>query len=106
LAQQRLYASNAQRQAAYRERCRLQREREAARRGLPPLPAVPAMPGTARWQAALRQVQALLDCVAEEMQDYHDQRSERWQDAERAQDLRQRIHAVQTAADALQEALL
>lgn len=95
------YPNQAARQAAYRARCQ-QAAREAAKqRGLPPLPALPAMPGTARWNAALTLAQRLVEEVGEQMQDYFDERSEAWQDSDRAQDFTARLQAVEDAREAL-----
>ena len=56
----RRYASPAERQAAYRRRQTETRRMEQKAKGLPPLPAVAAIPGHARWQALLRQAGLLL----------------------------------------------
>jgi hypothetical protein len=95
------YPNQAARQAAYRAR-REQATREAAKqRGLPPLPALPAMPGTARWNAALTLALRLVEEVSEQMQDYFDERSQPWQDSDRAQDFTTRLDNVEAAREAL-----
>jgi hypothetical protein len=77
--QYRRYKSNAERQAAYRVRQAMERRREFADKGLPPLPKIATMPGAARWNAAVDRCIELLDMVREEMIEYYDERSETWQ---------------------------
>src|SRR5579863_460722 len=43
------------------------------------------MPGHARWTAMIAQAQTLLSQASDEMQSYHDDRSEQWQDGPRAE---------------------
>ena len=71
--------SNAQRQAAYRKRQELARQIERQQKGLPPLSAIPTMPGTRRWTHMLEQARILVDTVKQEREDYYDERSEAWQ---------------------------
>jgi len=97
------YASHAARQAAYRLRCRQARANEQAQRGLPALPSVPTLPGTARWQAALSSAQLLLETVQAEMQAYFDERSEAWQEGERGQQFMGRQEALEAALSSLEE---
>lgn len=95
------YKNQAARQAAYRAR-QEQAARDAAKqRGLPPLPALPAMPGTARWNAALTLALRLVEEVGEQMQTYFDERSQTWQDSDRAQDFTTRQEDVEAAREAL-----
>jgi hypothetical protein len=95
------YKNQAARQAAYRAR-QGQAAREAAKqRGLPPLPALPAMPGTARWKAALTLALRLVEEVGEQMQSYFDERSQTWQESERAQDFTVRVQAIEEVREAL-----
>lgn len=85
MPQHRRYSTNATRQAAYRTRQQTLRAVERRERGLPPLPTIPAVPGSARWKAALVIASGLLSTVSSEMQDYYDARSERWQESERGE---------------------
>lgn len=95
------YPDPAARQAAYRAR-REQAAREAAKqRGLPPLPALPSMPGTARWNAALTLAHRLVEEVGQQMQTYFDERSLAWQEGDRAQDFTARLEAIEEAREAL-----
>jgi hypothetical protein len=86
----------AARQAAYRARQAEARERERAEKGIPSAPAVATMPGTARWAALLEQARAALVTVQEEMQAYHDDRSEAWQEGERGAAMQEQIDALET----------
>jgi hypothetical protein len=67
------------------------------------LPAVPTIPGNARWRAAIEQAYTLLEQTANEMQNYHDDRSEQWQESERASELLERIEALEDFVAQLQD---
>jgi hypothetical protein len=49
------------------------------------------------------QAQTLLTAVQNEMQSYHDDRSEKWQDSDRADDFRDRIESLSDIEQALTE---
>ena len=102
----RLYASHAQRQAAYRKRKADAHKEELRARGIPPLPGVPTMPGWRRWNNMAERILLLLLSMQEEMQNYYDQRSETWQESDRGEDMNERIQALEvaiSAAEALRE---
>ena len=67
------------------------------------MPAIPTIPGSARWKAALEQARAILEQTAEEMQSYHDDRSERWQDSSQASNLTERIELIEQVAEQIQD---
>lgn len=100
----RLHASHAARQAAYRKRQQQARQQELVAKGLPPSPALATLPGKARWEQAIAQAACLLEMVSSEMQNYFDERSEAWQESERAEEHRQRIEALEEIVSALQNA--
>jgi hypothetical protein len=95
------YPTPAARQAAYRARREQAAQDQAKQRGLPPLPVLPAMPGTARWKAALTLAHRLVEEVGEQMQTYFDERSLTWQEGERAQEFTARLQAVEEARETL-----
>lgn len=95
MPQHRIHASGAARQAAYRARCKTQRLDEMAHKGLPPLSALPSMPSSARWKAAIAQAHQLLASVQDEMQAYYDARSELWQEGARAEEFIEHQAAVE-----------
>ena len=97
-----LHRDHAARQAAYRRRQEVARERERGDTGLPPLPVLATVPGHARWTQAIAQAQSLLTCVVEEMQAYFDERSEAWQESERGNAHQERIEAVQEVVETLE----
>ncbi len=102
MPQPRKYGTRAEQQAAYRKR-RIVSERELlAQKGLPALPAIPSMPGTARWSAMIAQAQRLLSEAVVEMQSYHDDRSEPWQESVKAEELLGKMEQVQEALEQLQ----
>jgi hypothetical protein len=101
----RRYASNAERQAAYRRRAADQRRAELAGKGLPALPGVAAIPGHVRWRALIEQAQLLLATVQAEMGEYYGDRSERWQESERGAGFQERLQRVEEAAQLVEELL-
>jgi len=106
MSQRKIYASHAHRQAAYRRRCQEARNRQLADKGLPPLPALPAIPGTARWRVAIANATDLLSIVTDEMETYFDDRSEQWQESEKGEDFRERLDALCEAKDVVAECSL
>lgn len=94
MPQENRYASNAERQAAYRTRQKTAYARREKERGLPPLPALPTLPGSARWTAAITMAIGLLSATASEMSHYHDERSERWQESERGEEFTERLDEI------------
>ena len=95
------YPNPAARQAAYRARREPAVRDQAQQRGLPALPPLPTMPGTARWNAALTLAHRLVEEVSEQMQTYFDERSLTWQEGERAQEFTARLQAVEEARETL-----
>ncbi len=87
----RKYATNADRQAAYRTRCSA---------STPPKQAIPAVVGTRRWAVLLKQAQGLLEGVSVEMAQYWDERSEAWQYSERIESLEEVVAQLQEVIEA------
>ena len=84
----------AEKQAAYRERQKQARLAELQRKGLPPVPAVPTMPGTARWKALAEQARVALATMQAEMEAYYEDRSEEWQESERGEAMQEKIEGI------------
>jgi hypothetical protein len=105
MPQTRKYGTNAQRQAAYRARAREAQQDQLRAKGLPPLPALPTVPGVRRWRGALDQACHLIALVAQEMAAYGDQRSEDWQDSDRADAFRERLEAIEDLQQQAQDCL-
>jgi len=104
MPQYRRYKSNAERQAAYRKRQTMERRKELADKGLPPLPRISTMPGAVRWKAAVERCIELLEMVGEEMTEYYDERSETWQQQNyRAEEHKENIKAVQRLLTKLED---
>jgi len=101
MPQPRKYATRAEQQAAYRHRRALSEKELLARKGLPPLPAIPTMPGAARWNAMIVQAHLLLSEAIVEMNGYREDRSEQWQESERGDEHQEWIASVESAVDAL-----
>ena len=103
MPQPKKYANRAQQQAAYRER-RASSERELlATKGLPPLPAIPTLPGHARWAAMQSQARSLLEAAVGEMQCYYDERSSAWQESAAAEELLARRECLEEIIAQLEE---
>jgi hypothetical protein len=95
MPQHRRYQDNAAKQRAYRARQALARRAEQQAKGLPPAPPVPTLPSRARWQALLTQARVALENARDEMQVYYDERSEAWQQGERAATLAEQIDQLE-----------
>lgn len=97
----RQYSNNADRQKAYRERQQNARIAELQAKGLPATPAIPTMPGTARWNALIEQALRAIETCSEEMQTYYDDRSEQWQESDKGQEFQERIDQIAEEAENL-----
>ena len=102
MPQPRKYETRAQQQAAYRSRRAASDRERLAQKGLPPLPAIPTIPGIVRWKAMIQQAHMLLSDAVVEMQNYHDDRSEPWQESVNAEDLLARVEHLQETIVQLQ----
>jgi hypothetical protein len=89
----RKYASAADRQAAYRQRC-------LARTQAKPIPTVQ---GHRRWYAMRCQCLSILDMAISEMDVYLDQRSDVWRDSERGEALVEMIESMTEIVTALRD---
>ena len=103
MPQRKIHASAAQRQAEYRRRCKEATLQQLRSKGLPALPAVSAIPGTARWRQAIESAAEMLYMVVQEMEAYFEDRSEQWQESEKGEVFRERIDALCEARDTVQE---
>ena len=92
---QKKHANSAQRQAAYRARCK---ERTEA-----PQTALATGAAYRRWEKMREQALSLLNQVVAEMENYHDQRSETWQESERAEEFIELMESIAETAEALAE---
>ena len=102
-AMERKYKTSAARQAAYRKRKTVALQAQLKEKALPPLPAVPSMPGNARWLASLKAAEHYVRLVYDEMTDYFDDRSEAWQEGERGEEFKDRLTAIEAVVDSLGE---
>ena len=59
------------------------------------MPAIPTMPGNARWSAMIAQAHLLVSETVAEMQSYHDARSEQWQESAKAETLLSKLEQLQ-----------
>jgi len=88
------FATNAERQRAYRMR---QKHKPRPEPDAPPGASIKTMPSTARWRSLREQAVCALQTIQSEMQDYLDDRSEAWLESDRGV-------AFQEAADMVDEA--
>lgn len=91
----RQYATNADRQAAYRARAR------ALRASTPAFPT-PRI-GPRHWDRVIAQAQGLLGQVAGEMATYEEERSETWQESERGERFMARVEALEEIIELLSD---
>src|SRR5664280_2292657 len=91
MPQQQRYADNAARHQAYRARQDQARRADLQAKGLPPVSPLPTLPSQARWQALISRARLSLETARDEMQAYYDDRSEAWQQGERAAALAEQI---------------
>jgi len=96
-------AQAAIRQSRFRKRQQEARRREQREKGLPPMPKITAMPGSARWKATIEAAEALLSQAAEEMDDYWNERSEIWQEGYAAEEHLQRKKRLAKMAETLSD---
>ncbi len=97
------HASAADKQRAYRERQKQARTEEQQAKGLPALPRILTLPGTARWKTLIEAARLQLETARDEMQDYLDERSQEWQGSDRAESHRARLESIEAAIAALEE---
>jgi hypothetical protein len=90
----RKHESPAARQRAYRQRVKEARLTELKAKGLPCTPGIPTMPGKARWHAMVYQALAMLWAAQGEIQSYMDDRSEEWQERQKAEALNEVKEAI------------
>lgn len=93
----RKHESPAARQRAYRHRVKEARLAELKAKGLPYAPGIPTMPGKARWHAMVYQALALLWAAQSEIQSYMEDRSEAWQESQKAEALQEVQEAIREA---------
>jgi hypothetical protein len=103
MPQPRKYETRSAQQAAYRQRRATAEQELLARKGLPLLPAIPTLPGHVRWSAMIQQAHTLLSMAAEEIQSYHDDRSEPWREGQKAEALLAKLEHIQESMAPLQE---
>jgi len=97
MPQPKKHNSHAERQAAYRKR---QREALAAHlneKGLPPLSAISTIPSRSRWHQAMSSIEAQMMRIEAEMEAYYDERSERWQQSDKAEEFDQKLEDLRAA---------
>lgn len=97
----RQYTSNADRQRAYRER--LERRKRAILEGqMPKPPALSNIPPVKRWNTMRDTAREILTSLQEEMQSYFDDRSEEWQETERASDFQEKLDSLAEIGEQLE----
>jgi hypothetical protein len=90
----RKYASNAERQSAYRAR----RSSETTIIG-----TAPPTPGYRRWGIMIRQARTLFETITNEMAAYYEERSESWKDSERGENFTERLESIEEMVNLILE---
>ncbi len=103
MPQPRKYKTRSEQQAAYRLRVKRSQLELLSSKALPPLPALPVIPGTIRWKAMNKQVDLLLSMAADEMLNYYEDRSEQWQESEKAEEFLAKQERLREIIDLLQD---
>jgi hypothetical protein len=98
----RKHANHAQRQRAYAQRQKAAQLAVATAKNMPAGAPIPTMPSTARWRALAHLAQTILTALQTEMEDYRDERSEAWQESEKAEAFQQSIDRVAEAIESAQ----
>ena len=98
----RKHANHAQRQRAYLERQKAALRALIAAKNIPVGAAVRAIPSTLRWKALSEQAQNILQTLQSEMDAYHDERSEAWQESEKGEAFQETIERVAEALESVQ----
>jgi hypothetical protein len=103
MPQPKQHGSAAQKQAAYRNRLRQREQAVQSAKGLTPLPAIGAIPGTRRWKQVLEVAEQAVRDVQGQMQTYYEDRSEQWQEADKGDTFIERMNAVEQLVDQIAE---
>jgi ubiquinone biosynthesis protein UbiJ len=90
----RKYATDAEKQAAYRAR-QGERIRAVIEGRRPAAPAIGNMPAERRWTVLREQARETLEQLRDEMQEYHDARSDEWREGERGQAMGDRLDGLE-----------
>lgn len=69
---------------------------------MPTLPAIPSIPGGARWKAMVLLAHKLVSGASAEMQAYNDDPSVEWQESPRAMEMLEKLERLSEIADELQ----
>lgn len=101
MPQPRQYADAAARQRAYRTRQAEARLTEQHAKGIPSAAPIATLPSRARWQALLDRARLSLETAHDEIQAYCEERSEAWQEGDRAAALADRLAALEQVLDDL-----
>lgn len=91
----RVYSSSADRQAAYRVRVAQTKMQQRDDATAPTVNPDNGNPPRAKWNSLKSSAMALLETLQNDMQAYHDARSEKWQEGERAAQILETIDGLQ-----------
>ena len=99
----RRHESAAARQRAYRQRRKLSLLNLTSPKDLPASSHLRAIPSLRRWKALREQAQTALRTLRDEMQTYQDQRSEAWQESQKAERFQEAIEKLEETLEVLQD---
>ena len=95
MPQPKKYESAAARTAAWRQRTAQPKPAPAHYSAL--------KPGYRRWDLMAEEARELLQTIADERAEYYDDRSEEWQESDRAEAFTEKTDAIQEIIDALEQ---
>jgi hypothetical protein len=101
MPQQRQHPDHAARQRAYRARQAQARRDQLQAKGLPPTSPIATLPSRARWRALLAQARLFLETARDELQAYYDERSDTWQEGDRAATMAEQLDGLAQSLDTL-----
>lgn len=99
----RQYESDADRQRAYRQRQKQMLTNLLDAKNLPSGQAIPTLPSYQRWKALHEKARADVQTMRDEMETYRDERSEQWQDSDRAAAFQEMLDNADTLLATLDE---
>ncbi len=94
MPQPKIYGSRSEQQAAYRLRVKRSQEELLLLKKLPPLPAIPTVPGYVRWTAMAKRVEQWVTTIQQEMDNYYSDRSEVWQESEKGAEFQEKLELL------------
>jgi len=94
MAQTKVYADPAARQAAFRKRQAARMQELSQTRIIPAASVIESLPSRQRWSSLIQSSANALTAARDEMQQYFDSRSEVWQEGDNAERMQENLDAL------------